>query len=243
MVLTIRHHTPQGIGAIHIGWLGGRAADDDLSGLSSTVFADQWNTWPEACEMSASARRPAMQVKLSLRGVSEPPVWRRLLLPANMRLDRFHDVIQTALGWTDTHLHVFSTDGGEYGVPDPELGYRDERRARLEQVLREPGDRIRYTYDFGGDWEHDIEFEKHVNVDPDAQLPACVGGKGGCPPEDCGGVWGYADLKASLASPDHEEHGGMLEWLGLDSASDFDPAACDPAETNDVLNMVIAARR
>jgi hypothetical protein len=193
--------------------------------------------------MSASARRAAMQVKLGLRGVSKPPVWRRLLVPADMRLDRFHDVIQTAMGWTDTHMHVFLTDAGDYGLPDPELGFRDERTARVEQFLREPGDRIRYMYDFGDDWEHDIKLENRLDADPDAQLPACLGGKGACPPEDCGGVWGYADLKEILANPNHEEHEGMLEWLGLDSASDFDTTACDPAEINDLLDMIIASRR
>jgi hypothetical protein len=66
-----------------------------------------------------------MQIKVTLRGASKPPVWRRLLVPADMRLNRFHDVIETSLGWPDTHLHVFSTDAGDYGVPDPELGFRE----------------------------------------------------------------------------------------------------------------------
>lgn len=196
--------------------------------------------------MSATARRSkqaAMQVKLSLRGVSKPPVWRRLLVPADMRLDRLHDVIQTALGWTDTHLHVFSTEAGEYGVPDPELGFRDERSARIGEFLHEPGDRILYTYDFGDAWEHDIVLEKHVDPDPGHKLPACLTGKGASPPEDCGGVWGYADLKTVMSEPSHEEHEGVLEWLGLDGAADFDAAACDPAEINEVLDMIIVSRR
>jgi len=193
--------------------------------------------------MGSAAKESALQVKLSLRGVSKPPVWRRLLVPADMRLDRLHDVIQTSLGWTDTHLHAFSTDVGEYGVPDPELGFRDERRARIEEFLHEPGDRIRYTYDFGDDWEHDVVLEKRLRRDADTQLPCCQAGKGARPPEDCGGAWGYADLKELLGDPTHEEHEAMLEWLGLDDAADFDATACDLVEINDLLQMIVAARR
>jgi hypothetical protein len=54
-------------------------------------------------ETNRAARSPwgqAMQLKLSLRGVVKPPVWRRLIVPADIRLDRLHEVIQTAIGWT-----------------------------------------------------------------------------------------------------------------------------------------------
>jgi Plasmid pRiA4b ORF-3-like protein len=75
-----------------------------------------------------------------------------------------------------------------------------------------------------------------------ASLDGCEGEGKGCPPEDCGGSWGYADLKESLADPSHEAHEDMLEWLGLDNAVDFDPTACNVAEINDVLRMTIASR-
>jgi hypothetical protein len=184
-----------------------------------------------------------MQLKLSLRGVSKPPVWRRLVVAADIRLDRLHDVIQTSMGWTDTHLHVFSTAAGDYGIPDPELGFRSERNVRLAQFLQQPGDRIHYGYDFGDGWEHDIVLEKRLDCQPAAQMPACLAAKGACPPEDCGGSWGYADLKQALADPGHEDHEAMLDWLALDSAEDFDPAASDLAEINDVLALTVAARR
>jgi pRiA4b ORF-3-like protein len=183
-----------------------------------------------------------LQLKLSLRGVSKPPVWRRLLVPADMRLSQLHDVIQTAMGWTDTHLHAFTTAYGDYGPPDSELDHRDERKARLKDFLAEPGDRMRYAYDFGDFWEHDIVLEKTLS-DPDCRLPACVAGKGACPPEDCGGVWGYADLRDTLANRGSEEHDAMLEWLGLNSADDFDPAAFDVDETNEILSMECVSRR
>lgn len=144
----------------------------------------------EAQRASANGSTSAMQLKLSLRGVSKPPVWRRLLVPADIRLDRLHDVIQTAMGWTDTHLHVFSTAAGDYGIPDPELGFRNERSARLAQFLNRPGDRIRYAYDFGDGWEHEIDLEKRLGHDTGERIPTCLAGKGGCPPEDCGGDGG-----------------------------------------------------
>jgi hypothetical protein len=192
---------------------------------------------------TANGSGPAMQVKLTLRGVSKPPVWRRLLLPAEMRLDQLHEVIQTSMGWTDTHLHVFSTAAGDYGVPDPELGFRNERNALLAQFLNQSGDLIQCTNDFGDGWEHDLLLEKRLDPDPEAQIPACLAGKGACPPEDCGGPWRYADLRETLSDPRHDEHAEMLDWLGLDSAEDFDPAACDLVEINEELAMTVATAR
>jgi len=192
---------------------------------------------------TANAQGSALQLKLTLRGVSKPPVWRRLVVAADMHLDRLHDVIQTSMGWTDTHLHMFSTATGDYGVPDPELGFRNERSTQVGQFLKQQDDRISYTYDFGDGWEHDIVLEKRLDPGPEAHLPACTGGKGACPPEDCGGPWGYADVKATIVDPGHEDHDHMLDWLGLESAEEFDPAAFDLAEINEVLNMTTAARR
>jgi hypothetical protein len=99
-------------------------------------------------------------------------------------------------------------------------------------MVEEPGDRIGYTYDFGDDWEHDIRLEKVLPAELQAGHPVCLAGKGACPPEDCGGAWGYTDLKATLADPSADEHEERLEWLGLAEASDFDPAAFSIDEVN-----------
>ena len=186
---------------------------------------------------------PVFQVKLSLRGASKPPIWRRLLVAQDLRLSRLHDVIQVAMGWTDTHLHAFSTAHGDYGVPDPELDFGDERKARLDQFLQATGDRIRYAYDFGDYWEHDLVLEKVLAPDPAIRVPACMAGRGACPPEDCGGVYGFAELRETLADPDNDEHDAMLEWLGIGSAAEFDPAAFDVAETNELLDSLVVSRR
>jgi hypothetical protein len=172
------------------------------------------------------------QIKVQLRGVTKPPVWRRLQVPADLSLDQLHEVIQVAMGWGSCHMHVFSDGWNEYGLPDRELGHLDERKVRLSQTLTSVGDKIRYTYDFGDDWEHDVILEKILPADAGVTGPVCIAGKGACPPEDCGGVWGYEDLKATLADPDAEEHEAMLEWLGLDSGDDFDPKEFSAEEIN-----------
>ena len=182
------------------------------------------------------------QIKITLRGVSKPPIWRRILVPARIRLDRFHDTIQTAMGWLDYHMHVFSAESGDYGSADPELSHKDERRITLGRVLEESGGRLVYTYDFGDDWDHEVVLEQELPAEPGAVYPQCVAGKGACPPEDCGGAWGYMDLRAPLADPAADGHDEMLEWLGLDSAGEFDPAAFDVDEVNESLATVSAAR-
>jgi hypothetical protein len=180
------------------------------------------------------------QVEIRLLGISGPPVWRRLLVPSEIQLDSLHEVVQLAMGWSNYHMHVFLTDSCEYGVPDPDLEFLDERLMALSQLLSERGNRIRYTYDFGDNWEHEIRLEDVLGADSEQLCPVCVAGKGACPPEDCGGVWGYARLREVLADPSDEEHASMLEWLELESASDFDAAAFEIDAINDSLGYLSA---
>ena len=181
------------------------------------------------------------QLKISLSGVSRPPVWRRVLVPADVTLGDLHEVIQVAMGWDDYHMHLFSVGGQNYGSPDPELGHASDRNVLLSQVLSGPGDRLGYTYDFGDDWEHDILLEETRTAVPEESYPSCVAGKGACPPEDCGGAWGYAELKEILATPSHEGHQDMLEWLGLDAGKDFDPKEFSVADVNARLSPLAKA--
>ena len=179
-----------------------------------------------------------VQIKIKLLGVSKPPVWRRLQLRSDTRLDQLHDTIVAAFGWESYHMHVFTNGPEEFGEPDPELGFNDERRVSLGQLISGVGDRLRYTYDFGDNWEHEIVVEDLRDADPEIHYPALVAAKGACPPEDCGGPWGYADLKEILADPSHEQHQDMLDWLGLDNTSTFDPnaVAIDEIEEEVALN-------
>jgi hypothetical protein len=183
-----------------------------------------------------------LQIKIRLSGVTKPPVWRRVRVPADLRLDRFHEVIQASMGWLDYHMHVFSADSGEYGIADSELGHRDESKVTLDRLLSEPGDRIIYTYDFGDDWEHEVLLETVLAAEPDTRYPVCVTGKGAGPPEDCGGVGAYVHLREVLADPGAAEHENMLEWLELESASEFDPASCDVEAINESLAYLSTIR-
>jgi hypothetical protein len=174
---------------------------------------------------------PIYQIKVGLRD-ARPPIWRRLLLPADMSLAGLHDVIQVAFGWHGGHMHVFETLYGDFGCADRELGHRAEAPVTLEQVAAQVKDKIRYTYDFGDDWAHEIVVEKVLDRDPELSYPRCTGGRRAAPPDDCGGIWGYQELVEVLADPKHPEHEERLEWLELDDASQFDPAAFDVAEVN-----------
>jgi pRiA4b ORF-3-like protein len=179
------------------------------------------------------AHNVIVQIKVKLLGVTKPPVWRRVQLRADTRLDQLHEILQAALGWENYHLHAFSFGEEEFGPRDPELNldFSDERQVTLGE-LTDIGARFRYTYDFGDNWEHEILVEDLLDLDPDTHYPILVASKGACPPEDCGGAWGYADLKEILADPNDERHREMLEWLGLENDSEFDPATV-PSENID----------
>jgi len=174
---------------------------------------------------------PVYQVKITLLEVENPPVWRRVLVPAAIRLDRLHEVIQAAMDWQNAHLHVFVDGQTYYGVPDPELPFRDEGATRLSD-LAAPGGSLVYNYDFGDSWDHEILVEEATVATPDGRYPRCVAGQSACPPEDVGGTGGYARLIQILTEPGHEEHQDMLDWLGLDNPDRFDPAHFDPSEAN-----------
>lgn len=172
------------------------------------------------------------QLKITLLQVTDPRVWRRVLVPASTTLWSLHGIIQRVMGWEFGHLYMFTHGRQDYGPPGGSLEFADDSRVRLSRLIVGSKDKFRYTYDFGDDWEHEIVVEKTLVAGPGETYPSCTGGEGACPPEDCGGVWGYADLKEALADPAHEEHENLLEWLGLESANDFDPAEFSPAEVN-----------
>jgi hypothetical protein len=174
------------------------------------------------------------QFKVTLRGI-KPPIWRRFQVYSDITFCELHQIIQEVMGWYDSHLHAF--DVGGLLVTDAETLVEvwedgvDEERVRLKKHLTWEGQKIRYEYDFGDSWEHDVVLEKILAAEPNVHYPLCLKGKRACPPEDCGGIWGYADLLEALADPAHPEHEMYLEWLG----EDLDPEAFDLAEINEIL--------
>jgi len=166
------------------------------------------------------------RLKVTLRG-TKPPIWRRFEVPSDFSLARLHTVIQRGFGWQNSHLYVFETPAGRYGQSDPDLEIRGAANKKLSAVADWPGDKIRYEYDFGDSWEHDILVEAVEPAQPGVAYPRCTGGKRAGPPEDSGGVWGYSDLLNTLANPRDKDHAQVLQWLGIDSAAEFDPDSFD----------------
>lgn len=178
---------------------------------------------------------PVFQLKVTLKE-SKPPIWRRIQVRGGTTLYKLHDIFQVVMGWTDSHLHQFIVRGEYYGTPDPDWGgdVKSERRVKLGGIVAGPKDRFVYEYDFGDGWEHAIVVEKVLAPEPGVRYPVCLAGKRACPPEDVGGVWGYAEFIEAIRDPKHPEHEGMLEWVG----GSFDPAEFDLEDINEALKYV-----
>lgn len=145
----------------------------------------------------------------------EPPVKRHLEVPFDIRLDRLHQVLQAAFGWTDSHLWQITAGDVGWGIPDPDWGDGplDGRKATLYDVIEDTGaETLVYHYDFGDGWEHKIKVTSITDGRTGEIYPRLVDGEGRCPPEDVGGPWGYGEFLQAIADPNHEEHESWIEW-------------------------------
>ncbi|HQB15336.1 MAG TPA: plasmid pRiA4b ORF-3 family protein [Verrucomicrobiota bacterium] len=173
---------------------------------------------------------PLYQLKITLKW-SKPPIWRRVVVRSDMTLDRLHDIIQIAMGWTDSHLHQFIAGSGVsrtyYGRPNPEFAdmgseMLNEKRYSVADLAPTAKRKFIYEYDFGDGWEHDVVVEKILPPDPAFKHPMCLAGANACPPEDCGGIGGYYNLLKILRDPQHPDHADMKDWIGGDlNAEEF----------------------
>jgi hypothetical protein len=128
------------------------------------------------------------------------------------------------MGWEGYHLWAFEVEGDPYGDdPEGDPDMVSARKLKLNEIVRAGVTKFGYTYDFGDNWQHVVQVEKVLEADPKGKYPRCVKGSRACPPEDCGGPWGYGDFLEALQNPDHERHEEMLEWIG----GEFDPEAFD----------------
>ena len=158
-----------------------------------------------------------LQLKITLKW-SEPPIWRRVIVHENAKLNRLHDLIQAVMGWMNSHLHQFKVGDRLYGVPNPDyddMGVEmlNEKRYTVSD-LAQLGKTFIYEYDFGDGWEHVIKIEKVLPPDPAFKHPICLAGEKAAPPEDCGGIPGYYRLLEVLANRKHPEHRELKEWIG-----------------------------
>ncbi len=217
-----------------------------LSGRVASIFEKMQSVEPTL--RSAPTEVCGFRVRLDLHG-AKPPVWRRLELPGDLTLPRLHDVIQAAMGWTDSHLHRFRTgsdhrssyfvttfdlDEGEDGVSEDDV--------RLDQLVAVRGDALWYEYDFGDGWDHVLKVEEVLREPP--ALTCCTDGRMACPPEDCGGIGGYAELARWVRSgyvddllPDvFEDAGHAHDWLPMN----WHPDHFDLDDVNGALSLAVA---
>ena len=169
------------------------------------------------------------QFKVTLKDF-HPPIWRRFQVKS-CTLDKLHERIQTAMGWTNSHLNHFKIGEQYYGDPllmeedFEEMGYEDSTTTKLDDILPRTGKpfRFEYEYDFGDSWHHEVLFEGCLRATPGTRYPVCIEGERACPPEDVGGTGGYARFLETIRDPDDEEYHDTLRWAG----GSFDPAAFD----------------
>jgi len=180
--------------------------------------------------------RSIYQLKITLKGF-RLPIWRRFLVASTVSLEDVHDILQIVMGWTDSHMHEFSTESDRYGVLDADFpsDIQDEAKYRLDQVLKKEKDKLNYTYDLGDDWEHEVVLEKILPFETGIALPVCLKGSRACPLEDIGGVGGYEMFLDAILDLEHPEHESMLEWIAEDIDGDFDPEYFDLDEVNKLL--------
>lgn len=225
--------------------LGGpEAAYAALSGLADSTGSAGVGQEPRLTPVLLPQRpvRVSYVVRIDLDR-AQPPIWRRLRLASDLNLAQLHEVLQLAMGWTDSHLHhfimgpaiknwrmdpfltLFDIDEGEEGILESDV--------RLDQVLTAKGDRLFYEYDFGDYWQHTLRLEKVEawrDGDPEA---FCLDGRRACPPEDVGGISGYDEMLAALSGthPEEDEAAQILAWL----PDGYDPATFSVDEVNALL--------
>lgn len=183
------------------------------------------------------------QIQIVLKGF-KPKIWRRIIVPSHVLLSDFHDIIQISMGWTDSHLHQFIKNRMNYTVRMKDDDFWDDsysvdyKKMKISDLLTKMKEKIIYEYDFGDSWEHELILEKILPFDEKTKYPVCIAGEMNCPPEDCGGVWGYTDMIEILKNPDHKEYESYKEWLG----DEFDTEYFDIDSVNNILRRIYSRR-
>jgi len=163
------------------------------------------------------------QIKITLKGI-KPPIWRRVEVHSDILLIHFSHLVLNVMGWYSSHLFSLEFDREEYFSDKEtaeECGGHSMGNKKLNAFLTEPKEKGLLTYDFGDNWEHEILLEKILAPEPGGKYPNLNAGKRNCPPEDCGGIWGYYHLLEVMKDPKHPEYEDMMEWLG----EEYDPEA------------------
>jgi len=177
-----------------------------------------------------------IQLKIRLTN-TKPPIWRRVLVKKETSFYELHHIIQIVMGWQNYHLYEFKGKGYRIGVPNEELDELydhkiiDATTVSLEEFISEPKEKLKYEYDFGDGWMHQINVEKILEKQSGVSYPICIAGKLNCPLEDCGGIWGFYQMLEILEDKKHPEREEMIEWVG----ENYDPEYFDTNQTNAIL--------
>lgn len=174
------------------------------------------------------------QMKVSLLGV-KPSVWRRFQIRSDSTFYQLHLVLQTVMGWKNYHLYQFDVAGVELSDPvtAAEFGTKDAEQIPLDHFLQNEITAFHYEYDFCDGWRHEVVIEKQLPLLNGAPPFLCLAGERACPPEDSGGVKGYAALLQQITKPHRESTTRLLPGDGR-----FDPEAFDVNQTNVALQAL-----
>lgn len=188
-----------------------------------------------------TADQKIARLKIVLDGV-EPKVERWIVVPLKIRLDRLHDVLQVAMGWTNSHLWEIRIRDLGWGPVDPDNlfgdGPFDARKTTLQQALAQTGAKwFTYLYDFGDGWSHTVKLDRFETLPAGLDATFLAYAKGPCPPEDCGGPFGYADLVQAYTDPAHESHLDALDTLG----TRFNPIADPTTDRYEAIQRLVGS--
>jgi hypothetical protein len=207
-----------------------------LEGLGVIIgfFKKRWEKEEREREHKAYVKtlpNSVYQLHISLNEI-EPRIWRRVQVLGRVSLYKLHNIIQKSMGWTNSHLHLFTINGVEYEVKYDHLEEieeaLDEKRFKLYHVVQEENISFTYLYDYGDDWEHTVLVEKILPKAPEVTYPVCIDGRRACPPEDCGGPYSFPEFVEAVRDPNHEDHQMMLDWVGYA----YDPGVFDREAVN-----------
>lgn len=189
------------------------------------------------------------QFKIQLKGISNPTVWRRILVPSELTFDDLHQIIQVVFGWENSHLYFFSPSGYQSNLfiqsfEDDDLlneDALDSFETKLSEIFTVEKQTFTYIYDFGDNWHHKITLEKILS-DETISIPQLIKGKGACLPEDCGGAQGYEELKEILADKKHPQHKEMRTWLGLSARETWNAEEFDIETYKNILTVYFSIK-
>jgi hypothetical protein len=178
---------------------------------------------------------------------SRPKIWRKLRVPENCTLGDLHKILQVAFGWENSHMHSFTVNSIQYGMPLEDMGFDDEfdivdeDTVCLSQLDLQPKQKFTYLYDFGDSWQHEITVSKIVPIgaeDKESMGPCCLDGERAGPLEDSGGIWGYEEMLEVLKDPGHKDYEDIHEWAG-----DFDSEYVGLEDINKRLKQIFKPRQ